>query len=145
MLHYHMQRIDRISTLMASRSPAGAPPDALAAALSSLCLVHCLLMPLGLGLAPVVAALAPGDAHGPEWLHWALLGLAAPVSVWALWRGVVIHGEDRPWQIAALGFALMAAGALAHAAGPAEQVLTVLGGLVVAAAHLLNWQARKAR
>jgi cytochrome bd-type quinol oxidase subunit 1 len=40
---------------MASRPDAGAPIDGVAAALSSLCLFHCLLLPLGLGLAPVVA------------------------------------------------------------------------------------------
>lgn len=127
---------------MASHPHDGAPIDGVAAALSSLCLFHCLLMPLGLGFAPVVAALGPG--HGPEWLHWALLALAAPVSVLALWRGIAIHGDGRPWRVAALGFLLMAAGALAHATGPAEQILTVGGGLVVAAAHWKNWRARRA-
>ncbi|MFQ3596233.1 MAG: MerC domain-containing protein [Sphingomonadaceae bacterium] len=130
---------------MASHPQTDVPPDALAAALSSLCLLHCLLLPLGLGVAPAIAALLPIDAHGPEWLHWALLALAAPVSVWALWRGMALHGQDRPWQLAALGFALMAGGALAHETGLAEQLLTVLGGLIVAAAHLLNWQARRQR
>ncbi len=127
-----------------------APPDAdptadgVAAALSSLCLVHCLLMPLGLGLAPAVSALGPVDLHGPAWLHWALLALAAPVSLLALRRGIAVHGDERPWLLAALGFLLMAAGALAHGAGPAEQALTVAGGLVVAGAHWRNWRARRA-
>lgn len=129
---------------MAPHLHRAATADGVAAALSSLCLVHCLLMPLALGIAPVVAALGPVGGHGPEWLHWALLALAAPVSVFALRRGLAVHGDDRPWQLAALGFLLMAIGALAHDRGPAEQVLTVAGGLVVAAAHWRNWRARRA-
>lgn len=121
------------------RPPEGAL-DAAAAALSSLCLLHCLLLPLGLGLAPALLGL--GDAHGPEWLHWALLALAAPVSIYALKRGHDLHGDGTPWKLAALGFGLMAIGALAHETGPAEQILTVVGGLVVAVAHWRNWKAR---
>lgn len=123
--------------------PQPQPPaalDATAAALSSLCLLHCLLLPLGLGLAPALLGLS--GAHGPAWLHWALLALAAPVSIFALKRGHDVHGDGLPWKLAALGFGLMAAGALAHEIGPAEQLLTVVGGLVVAAAHWRNWKAR---
>jgi len=118
--------------------------DGAAAALSSLCLVHCLLLPVGLGLAPVVSGLSGANVHGPEWVHWALLALAAPVSVYALWRGMAFHGDHWPWKFAALGFALMAAGAMAHDAGPIEQVLTVMGGLIVAFAHWRNWRSRRA-
>jgi hypothetical protein len=119
--------------------------DGAAAALSSLCLLHCLLLPLGLGLAPVVSGLSGEALHGPVWVHWALLGLAAPVSVYALWRGVEVHGDGRPWKLALVGFLLMAAGALSHDLGPREQILTVMGGLVVAAAHWRNWKGRAAR
>lgn len=129
---------------MASRPEVAVPADGVAAALSSLCLVHCLLMPLVLGVAPVAAALGTLDHHGPAWLHWALLALAAPVSVVALRRGVVRHGDDRPWQLAALGFLLMAAGAWVHGQEPLEQLLTVGGGLVVAFAHWRNWRLRRA-
>jgi hypothetical protein len=126
-------------------SPGAEDPrlDAAAAALSSLCLVHCLLLPLGLGLAPVISGLSGEALHGPNWVHWALLALAAPVSVYALWRGLDVHGDPLPWRLAALGFAMMAAGALAHGLSPAEQLLTVAGGVVVAAAHWRNFRARR--
>ncbi len=117
--------------------------DSSAAALSSLCLLHCLLLPVGLGLAPVLSGLSGDALHGPVWLHWALLAVAAPVSVYALWRGIEVHGDAVPWKLAALGFALMATGALAHGLTPAEQLLSVLGGLVVAAAHWKNFRARR--
>lgn len=117
--------------------------DSAAAALSSLCLLHCLLLPVGLGLAPLILGLSGDALHGPGWVHWALIAVAAPVSVYALWRGIEHHGDPLPWKLAALGFALMAAGALAHDITPAEQVLTVAGGFVVAGAHWKNWRARR--
>ena len=61
------------------------------------------------------------------------------------WRGVGVHHSHLPWALAALGFAMMAAGAYAHGLGPVESVLTVVGGLVVALAHWRNWKARQAR
>lgn len=121
--------------------PGDAMPDGLAAALSSLCLVHCLLLPAALVLLPA-GALLSGLDHGPAWLHWLLISLAAPVSVWALWRGRARHHRGQPWLLALAGFLLMAAGAGLHERGVAEQLLTVAGGLVVALAHWLNWRAR---
>lgn len=136
MLHYHMA-VDSYQP----QEKSGAP-DAVAAALSSLCLLHCLLLPLALSLAPVLIGVSGEALHGPAWLHWALILLAAPVSIYALWRGVAVHGDPRPWRQAALGFLLMACGAIAHDLGPSEQLLTVLGGLLVAHAHWRNWKAR---
>ena len=123
----------------------GGALDGAAAVMSSLCLVHCLLLPLALALSPMLAVgVADELAHGPVGVHWLLIGLAAPVSIHALRRGSEAHHRRYPWLLALLGFALMAAGALAHGLGPIEPVLTVLGGLVVAFAHWRNWKARKA-
>lgn len=119
--------------------------DGAAAVMSSLCLVHCLLLPLGLALSPMLAVgMADELLHGPVWVHWLLIALAAPVSIYALWRGSQVHRNRYPWLLALLGFALMAAGALAHGHGPIEPILTVLGGVIVAIAHWRNWKARKA-
>ncbi len=113
--------------------------DGIAALLSSLCLWHCLVLPLALGVVPVLLPVA-SLMHGPAWLHWLLIVVAAPASGWALWRGLQGHRDFRPVAMAVLGFALMVAGAMAHRHGVAEQFLTVAGGLVVAAAHWRNWQ-----
>jgi hypothetical protein len=150
MLHYHMS-----NGVAPARDAHGAEGrtvddqagrdgsvDGAAAALSSLCLLHCLLLPLGLGLAPALSGLSGEALHGPIWVHWALLALAAPVSVYALWRGVETHGDGRPWKLALAGFLLMALGAWLHGQAPLEQLLTVLGGLMVAFAHWRNWKAR---
>lgn len=119
------------------------PADGVAAGLSSLCLIHCLALPILAASLPAFA-FGPGHDHGPPWLHWALLLVSAPVSAYALWRGTRLHRERSYWRIAAGGFLLMAAGALAHGHGPLEQMLTVAGGLVVALAHWRNWRSRTA-
>lgn len=118
--------------------------DGVAAGLSSLCLLHCLLLPLALALAPAVTGLAGDLLHGPAWVHWLLLAVAAPVSVQALRRGMDVHGDPDPWRLALLGFGLMAIGAMLHGWTPVEQLLTVLGGVFVALGHWRNWKARRA-
>jgi hypothetical protein len=119
--------------------------DATAAALSSLCLLHCLLLPVVLTLLPLAGMHGTGHHHGPAWVHWGLLALAIPFSVQALRRGFRRHGDHGPWRLAAVGFALVAVGALAHEWAPMEQLLTVAGGLMVAGAHWWNWRGGAAR
>jgi MerC mercury resistance protein len=119
-----------------------ADDDRLAAGLSSLCLLHCLALPLALALLPAFADSPLGAAHSPHWVHWALIAVALPFSLSALRRGYIGHGNLAPALIAGGGFALVTAGALLHGAGPSEQLLTVAGGLLVAAAHWRNWRMR---
>lgn len=121
-----------------------AQSDVLAAAVSSLCLLHCLALPLILAFAPAALGLQSGATHGPTWLHWALLGIAIPASVHALRKGYTIHASLAPSKLATLGFMLVAAGAVAHGLQPIEQILTVGGGAVIASAHWRNWRSRSA-
>jgi hypothetical protein len=117
--------------------------DGVAAGLSTLCLLHCLLLPFAVATFPALLV-GVGVEHGPWWVHWAMLVVAAPISIWALARGMRVHRDPAYWRIALIGFGLMAAGAVAHGHGPLEQALTVLGGIVVAFAHWHNWRARRA-
>ena len=116
--------------------------DKVAAALSSLCLAHCLALPFVLAMLPGFATLPQSELHGAEWIHWLLLGLAVPFSFFALRKGYLLHGNASPSLVAAVGFAFVTAGALAHGMAPIEQILTLLGGAVVATAHWQNWRAR---
>lgn len=118
--------------------------DGVAALLSNLCLVHCLLLPAFLALGPALFGLVGHDLHGPGWLHWALILLALPVSLRALVQGQALHHQRTPLAMAAAGFLLMALGALLHGHELAEQALTVSGGLLVAFAHWRNWRIRAA-
>lgn len=120
----------------------GSHMDGVAAALSNLCVLHCVAWPM---VAVMVAgAVSVHGMHGPAWLHWALLLFAVPVSLLALFRGFRSHNWHVPWLIAGAGFGLMVAGALVHL-HPLETMLTVCGGLVIGVAHWFNSQRRKHR
>jgi len=111
-------------------------------AISTLCLVHCVALPVALAFLPAFVSVLPGD----EWVHPLLIGLALPVTGLALWRGYADHGQLAPALIGSAGLLLIGA-ALFFRGTIDEQVLTVGGGLVVASAHLLNWRnhAHRAR
>ena len=117
--------------------------DRFSIGLSTLCLLHCLAIPLIVSVTPVVATFAFAD----ESFHIALVALVAPTSLLALTLGCRKH---RSWRIPALG--LMGVALLLTAAAgdvflfgeTAETVLTVIGALFVASAHLLNYRACRA-
>lgn len=111
--------------------------DTWAAILSSLCLVHCVAIPVAIALLPAVALVLPDI----PWLHAALLSLAVPLSGLALWRGWLAHRDGLPAQVGACGLLVMAAALLATAHSVDEVLLTVGGGLLVATGHLLNLRA----
>lgn len=130
---------------MKSGQLEGSAIDGAAAAISSLCLLHCLLLPVAIAVLPAVGGgIAEGFSFDRVWLHWALIAVAAPVSCYALVQGVRLHHRLLPVALALAGFAVMALGAAAHGAGLIEPVLTVSGGLLVAFAHWRNWVARSA-
>lgn len=112
--------------------------DASAIGLSALCLVHCLALPaLALAL-PFLGAWS----HA-EWVHVVFICAAAPIALTALmdWRMLRPHA----WALvalAALGLGLMLAGALEVPSAGWERPLTVIGGVILATAHILNWRRR---
>lgn len=112
--------------------------DASAMGLSALCMVHCLALP---ALALVLPFL--GLWARAEWVHVVFILIAAPIAALAF----VDLRTKRPhaWPLAiaaAFGLALMLAGALETPWSALERPLTVLGGLVLASAHLANWRRR---
>ena len=106
--------------------------DTMAVGLSGLCLVHCLAMPALIVALPVLGALS--DAH---WVHQILIGMALPISLWAVtrsgqWRrrGVLLP------MLAGLG--LLAATAFYPPLEPFETPVSVVGALLLAFAHFRN-------
>lgn len=115
--------------------------DLSAVGLSALCLVHCLALPALALLLPVLGLWAQA-----EWVHVTFIAVAAPVAVLSFVD--LSTGRPRSWRLLALaasGLALMLAGALEVPAASYERALTVLGGLLLAGAHLANWRGRHAR
>ena len=113
--------------------------------LSLTCLVHCLALPLILLLAP---ALSRWIAL-PEGIHAAILLLALPAAAIAMRDGWRRHRRLAPAVLAVSGLGLLALGRSAHegwvaTADPeaADRLLTSVGALTLAAAHLVNWRWR---
>jgi hypothetical protein len=112
--------------------------DLSAVGLSGLCLAYCLALPALALLLPALGAWAQA-----EWVHVAFVTLAAPVAALAF---VDLRARrPRSWPLAWAatgGLMLMAAGALGFPSENLERPLTILGGLVLAGAHVANWRRR---
>ena len=111
--------------------------DLLAISLSSLCLVHCLALPVLASLLPLAGAWAQAD-----WVHWVFAFVAAPLSAWTLTRPHP-HGLPRgAIALATLGATLLFSGAAEFPTHDLETPITVTGGLLLATAHLINFRRR---
>ncbi|MBB3981685.1 hypothetical protein GGR44_001332 [Sphingobium fontiphilum] len=113
--------------------------DGLAVCASFACMVHCLLLPVLLGLLPALTARIDPGPH----FHAIVLALAAPTSAFALLSGWRRHGRPVPLAAGVLGLSCMAAGLALGEEGLAETAATLAGGLMLAAAHLGNWRYRR--
>jgi prepilin signal peptidase PulO-like enzyme (type II secretory pathway) len=113
--------------------------DRIAIALSTICIVHCLAMPLVIAVLPLAAFAVDGDGH----FHTLMLWFVVPTSV--LGFGFGAHAHRRP-DILALGvvaIAVLATAALwGHAAWePSVEVFVNVGAsLVLATAHWWNFR-----
>jgi hypothetical protein len=110
--------------------------DGLAVSASTLCLIHCLVLPVALVAIPTLAAFLAV----PEAFHLWVFLFAVPTSLLAMVAGHGRHGRTRPFAQAVVGLALIGLGALAVPEGWAETGLTVAGSLLLAWAHAANWR-----
>lgn len=109
--------------------------DGAAVAMSALCLLHCLLLPLVVVGVPFLAQFA--ETH----LHYQVLILVIPLSVFALGIGFRRHRDRRIVAAGGLGMLLLVVGAtVAHSELGllADRLFTIAGSLVLAIAHWRN-------
>jgi uncharacterized membrane protein YfcA len=109
--------------------------DKAAVALSGLCLLHCLALPLVVVLLPIL------NEVGIEQWHAPMLLVVIPVSVVAFWLGLRRHHDRRILGTGILGMTLMViGGTVAHylVGLTADRVLTLGGAVILAAAHYRN-------
>ena len=105
--------------------------DNVGVVVSSLCVVHCVGLPL-------MAAILPFLSWVPdERVHWLLTFLAMPVGCLALIPGYLRHRRRQVPLLGGMGLALMVSAPMLPWAG-IEQLVTTLGGFSVVAAHLAN-------
>jgi len=115
--------------------------DKLAISLSAVCVLHCLFMPSFLILSSWFAAFSIDN----EFIHYAILIVAIPVSAFALIRGFKNHKKlsyfvNGFFGLSLLVFAVLAAGITGEIG---EKSLTLLGSLFVIYAHYKNHQICK--
>lgn len=97
--------------------------------------MHCAVLPLSVLVLPSLGGVLFDHS---SLLHWVLLGLAIPVSGYALVRGYRAHGELGGLAIGSIGLCLMGLGVSHFFSHALEIPLTLAGTAIVAAAHLIN-------
>lgn len=101
--------------------------------LSGLCVVHCLLLPFLVAALPFLGIFSQNDI-----VHKVLVLIAAPLSALALLR-------SKSWRKAEVivpmvaGLLFLAAAAFVPALEAFEAALSVIGAVLVASAHVINY------
>lgn len=125
-----------------SRENTRALADQISIGLSAICAVHCLVLPIVVGVAPTLGALSMG--HGQ--FHALLLTVVIPLSGLALSAGWLRHRDGRVLLFGLLGLSLMlTAATVAHdvLGHEGERWLSVSGALLLALGHLRNYRRCK--
>ncbi|MEJ6669442.1 MAG: MerC domain-containing protein [Pseudomonadales bacterium] len=130
---------------MKQRSFSTAMPylDRIGVFLSATCLLHCLALPVLLTIAPITQT----GLMDEQTFHLVLLWFILPVSLIALGIGCRQHKDLIIVLLGGTGLSLLLfAGLLGHTylSPPTERVLTVVAGLILAAAHLRNFKICRA-
>lgn len=114
--------------------------DKIALALSGLCLLHCLMLPL------VVAVLPFLGQFGNDHFHAELLLFVIPLSVIALGVGYRRHRHAEVLVFGALGLIILAiGGTFVHDTygEMADRAMTVTGSVILAFTHYQNFRLAK--
>lgn len=105
--------------------------------LSGLCVVHCIGFPLLLTAIPALANIL----ELPEVLHFYIVLLTLPISLFVLIYGTSQHKSFIPLAVGVAGLLSMTA-ALTVENRSDEIILTSIGVIVLAFAHINNWKRR---
>jgi len=106
--------------------------DFLAMTFSSLCLVHCLFLPVAAAFGPLVA-----DGIGSPLFHKIMVLLAIPTSVYAFWRIKLI--APLSLTLVVLGLLGLFCGAFIDQFEAYETPITVVSALLVLAGHAIRY------
>lgn len=118
--------------------PASKHFDHFAIALSAVCVVHCLAVPLVVAVVPI-AALWSGEGH----FHALMLWLVVPTSVAGFGLGLRVHRNPVIAALGTAGLAALAAAAIrGHSHWPLgiELGVSLLGSASLGAAHWWNFR-----
>ena len=115
--------------------------DKMAVGLSMACVIHCFLAPSIIILAYGVSSFSVES----ELLHYAILMLAAPISIFALTLGYKNHKKISVLIFGILGLIILSLAIfLENIVGQSgEKALTLLGSIMLALSHFKNHQICK--
>ena len=108
--------------------------DLYAAGLSTLCVLHCVALPVLVSLMPVAA-----QAAESELVHRVLVVAAVPVSLRVIWKTRPVHRNTLFVGAALVGLVVLLLAAFIEAVSPYEEPVTVAGGALLGSAHLWHW------
>ena len=108
--------------------------DLCAVGLSTLCLLHCVALPVLAALMPVAAQAAEN-----ELVHRLLVVAAIPVSLRVIWKTPPVAGNRLFVGAALTGLGLLLLAAFIEALEPYEQPITVTGAVLLGLAHLWHY------
>jgi hypothetical protein len=113
--------------------------DKSAVTLSFLCVLHCLALPLITVLVPSIIA----SALNQELFHLMMVVCVLPVSIYALTMGCRKHNKFSIGIYGALGLMTLVSALVfgeSHLGEMGEKTLTTLGAIIIAFAHIKNYQ-----
>jgi hypothetical protein len=110
--------------------------DTIGVGASTLCLIHCVLTPIALSLAPVLSEFLPGDTA----VHRVVIALVVAIGLLAFIPGYRKHRKFIVFLPMVAGVWAIGLGAFgASFMGPlADKCITILGSTLVITAHGLN-------
>jgi hypothetical protein len=114
--------------------------DRIAIALSAICIVHCLAVPVLVAVLPVAAVSFGEDQH----FHGLMLWLVIPTSVAGFGMGYRVHRLARIVALGAAGVVVLILAAIyGHEVWrpDLEIIVSVCGSLLLGGAHWLNFRA----
>ena len=110
--------------------------DRLGMTASTLCAIHCALVPIFLTTLPLLGL----DFLANEWVEISMIAVSVVLGTLSLTMSYrKQHHKLLPFIVLVTGFGLIFTG---HFSGikSLEPILIPLGGFIVAAAHLVNWR-----
>jgi hypothetical protein len=114
--------------------------DHIAIALSAICIVHCLAVPVLVAVLPIIAVSFGESQH----FHGLMLWLVVPTSFAGLSLGYRLHRRSGLIALGAVGVALLVLAAVyGHETWypPIEVLVSVAGSLLLGGSHWLNFRA----
>ena len=113
--------------------------DRLAMSLSFACILHCLFMPAFIITSVTFTSIQFSD----ELLHFSILFLAIPISLYALLSGKRNHNNNLIFIIGVSGLTVLFLALFSEGnfyGFPLETLLTIIGSSIVISAHYKNYQ-----